>query len=107
MTTFDERERQEEARFKLDQELRFKIRSRRNKQVGLWIAQERLGLTGEAATEFAKTVVLDAFDHPGDPGLVDHLLGLAATRGAKLDRDELLEKLATVEQAIRHEVMGR
>ena len=44
MTTFDDRERGEESKFKHDLELGFKIRNRRNKLFGLWIAQEHLGL---------------------------------------------------------------
>ena len=106
MTTFDERERQEETRYKLEQELRFKIRSRRNKKLGLWLAVERLGLEGDAATAFAKTVVLDAFDHPGDAAFTEHLLALAAERGVTLDRAELAEKLQALEEAIRKEVMA-
>jgi hypothetical protein len=105
MTTFDERERQEETRYKLEQELRFKIRSRRNKQLGTWLALERLGLDGEGATAFAKTVVLDAFDHPGDAAFVDHVLALAAERGVTLDRAELVEKLGELEEAVRKEVL--
>lgn len=105
MTTFDERERQEETRYKLEQELRFKIRSRRNKELGLWLAVERLGLEGEAATAFAKTVVLDAFDHPGDAAFVDHVLALSAERGVAVDRAELVDKMTALEEAIRKEVL--
>lgn len=105
MTTFDERERQEETRYKLEQELRFKIRSRRNKELGLWLAVDRLGLDGEEATAFAKTVVLDAFDHPGDAAFVDHVRALAAERGVSVDRAELVDKMTALEEAIRKEVM--
>ena len=45
MTTFDDRERQEETRFKHQQELAFKARNRGNKMFGLWVA-EQLGLSG-------------------------------------------------------------
>ena len=47
--TFREIEQGYEAKFKLDEELRFKVRSRRNKLFGLWAAGQ-LGLVdGEAA----------------------------------------------------------
>lgn len=65
MTTFDDRERQEEARFKHDQEQIFKARNRGNKLFGLWIA-EKLGLSGDAADAYAKDVVMADFDLPGD-----------------------------------------
>ena len=65
MTTFDDRKRQEETRFKHDQELAFKARNRGNKLFGLWIA-EQLGLSGEAAQSYAKDVVIADFEAPGD-----------------------------------------
>jgi hypothetical protein len=65
MTTFDDRKRQEESRFKHDQELAFKARNRGNKLFGLWIA-EQLGLSGDAAESYAKEVVIADFDAPGD-----------------------------------------
>ena len=65
MTTFDDRERHEETRFKHDQELAFKARNRGNRIFGMWVA-EQLGLSGEAATNYAKDVVLADFEMPGD-----------------------------------------
>jgi hypothetical protein len=56
MTTFDEREKDFEARYKHDQELQFKVTARRNKLLGLWAAG-RMGLTGEAADTYAREVV--------------------------------------------------
>jgi hypothetical protein len=65
MTTFDDRERGEETRFKHEQELAFKARNRGNKLFGLWIA-EQLGLSGDAAESYAKDVVVADFESPGD-----------------------------------------
>jgi hypothetical protein len=65
MTTFDDRERGEETRFKHEQELAFKARNRGNKLFGLWIA-EQLGLSGDAAESYAKDVVVADFEAPGD-----------------------------------------
>jgi len=47
MTTFDEREKDFEARYRHDQELQFKVKARRNRLLGLWAAG-RMGLTGDA-----------------------------------------------------------
>ncbi len=52
----NDRERAFENKFAHDEELRFKIRARRNKQVGLWAAQ-KLGKTGEAAEKYASELV--------------------------------------------------
>jgi hypothetical protein len=65
---FEEREKEFEARFKHDQELRFKVTARRNRLLGLWAA-ERMGLKGEAAERYARAVV-DAEFEGGDPRVV-------------------------------------
>ena len=57
MSDFDDRERAEETRFPLEQQLEFKAQARRAKLVGLWVAG-LTGLTGEAADEYAKSVVI-------------------------------------------------
>jgi hypothetical protein len=79
MTTFDDRERGEETRFKHEQELAFKARNRGNRLFGLWVA-EQLGLSGEAADAFAKDVVIADFDSPGDD---DIFTKVRADLGAK------------------------
>ena len=65
MSGFDQRKSGEEARFALDQELRFKANARRNKLLGLWAA-DLLGLKGEAASAYAVDVVKSDFEAPGD-----------------------------------------
>ena len=57
MSTFDKREEGFELRFAHEEEVRFKVRARRNKMVGLWAA-EKLGLAGAAADAYAKEVVM-------------------------------------------------
>jgi hypothetical protein len=64
MAEFDDRERAEEARFSLGQELEFKAQARRAKLVGLWAA-ELLGLSDGAADDYAKSVVLADLEEPG------------------------------------------
>jgi hypothetical protein len=65
VTTFDKREEGFEARFALDGTLRFKAEARRNKLLGLWAA-EKLGKSGEAAQEYAKSVVASDFEEAGE-----------------------------------------
>ena len=65
MTTFDKREEGFEKKFAHDEELRFKAMARRNKLLGLWAA-EKLGLTGTAAEDYAKSVVKADFEEAGD-----------------------------------------
>ena len=65
MTTFDKREEGFEKKFAHDEELRFKATARRNKLLGLWIAQ-KLGMSGDDAAAYAKEVVQADFEEAGE-----------------------------------------
>jgi hypothetical protein len=60
VTTFDKREEGFEQQYAHEAELRFRATARRNKLLGLWAAG-RLGLTGEAADNYAKDLVVSDF----------------------------------------------
>lgn len=79
MPTFEDREKEFEARFKHDQELRFKVTARRNRLIGLWAA-EKMGLAGDAAETYARTIV-DAEFAGGDPHVVALLVADLAAKG--------------------------
>jgi len=64
-TSFDKREEGFEKQFAHDEELRFKATARRNKLLGLWIA-EKLGMSGADADTYAKSVVMADFEEAGD-----------------------------------------
>jgi hypothetical protein len=65
MTTFDKRQEGFEKKFAMDEELQFKAAARRNKLLGQWAA-EKLGLSGEEADAYAKSVVMADFQEAGD-----------------------------------------
>lgn len=65
MSTFDKREEGFEKKFAHDEELRFKATARRNKLLGLWVA-EKIGKTGADADAYAKSVVMSDFEEAGD-----------------------------------------
>lgn len=65
MTTFDKREDAFEKKFAHDEELQFKAAARRNKLLGLWAA-EKMGIAGDAAVDYAKTVVEADLAEAGD-----------------------------------------
>ena len=90
MTTFDDRERHEETRFKHEQELAFKARNRGNRMFGLWIA-EQLGLSGEAADDYAKDVVIADFEAPGDDDIFTKVKADLAAKSIELS-DHVLHK---------------
>ncbi|MBF0562980.1 MAG: DUF1476 family protein [Alphaproteobacteria bacterium] len=66
---FDEREKGFEAKYKLDQEIAFKVGARRARLIGQWLAT-RAGMDGEATAEYARAGVELALDCPNDTALV-------------------------------------
>ncbi len=90
MTTFDDRERQEETRYKHDQELQFKARNRGNKLFGQWIAQQ-LGLQGPEAEQYARDVVMADFESPGDDDILNKVKADLAAKSKEIS-DHLLQK---------------
>jgi hypothetical protein len=65
MSQFDERERAHEKKYELDQEREFRAQARRAKLSGLWAA-DLMGLSGEAAEGYAKSVVLADLEEAGE-----------------------------------------
>jgi hypothetical protein len=92
MTTFDKREEGFEKKFALDEEQKFKAEARRNKLLGLWVA-EKLGLSGEAASTYAKDVIAAEFQEAGDADVVRKVLGDLKAKGVALTEQELRLKM--------------
>lgn len=90
MTTFDNRENAFENKYAHDEEMQFKAVARRNKLVGLWAA-DLMGTTGEAADDYAKSIVLADFEEAGHEDVVRKL---AADLGNASDPDKIREKMA-------------
>lgn len=65
MTTFDEREKSFEKKFAMDQDLKFRAESRRNKMVAEWAAT-KLGLSGPAVEDYVKAVRKADLQEKGD-----------------------------------------
>ncbi len=65
MAGFDDRKRGQEGKFAHDQEMEFKIMVRRNKLLGIWVA-ELLGKTGADAEAYAKEVIISDMEEKGD-----------------------------------------
>lgn len=85
MTTFDKREDAFEKKFAHDEELQFKAAARRNKLLGLWVA-EKLGLSGDKAEEYAKSVVIADLQEAGDQDVIAKVL--ADLKAAGVEQSE-------------------
>jgi len=93
MTTFDKREEAFEKRFALDEEQKFKAEARSNRLLGLWAA-EKLGLSGEAAKNYAAETVATAFDEGGGAAVVRKVTRDFATRGLAVTPEEIRTRMA-------------
>ena len=65
MSSMKDREEGFERKFAHDEEVKFKATARRNKLLGLWVA-EKLGKTGADADAYAKEVVKSDVEEAGD-----------------------------------------
>ena len=92
MTTFDKREEGFEKKFALAEEQKFKAEARRNKLLGLLVA-EKLGLSGDAANDYAKTVVAADFEESGDADVVRKVIGDLKAKGVALTEQQIRVKM--------------
>lgn len=102
MTTFDDRENAFESKFAHDEEMQFKATARRNKLLGLWAA-DLLGKTGDAAAEYAKSVVLSDFEEAGHE---DVIRKVAADLDGKASESEIRAKLDALMPEAKDQIMN-
>ena len=104
--SFHDREKSYEAKYKLDEELRFKAESRRDKLVGLWAA-EKMGMSGAEAEAYAKTVVMADLEEPGSEDVVRKIMADFAERGVNVSendvRAQLERQMITAIEQVREE----
>lgn len=92
MTTFDEREKGYEKKFALDQDLKFRAESRRNKMLAEWAA-EKLGISGEALEDYIKAVRKADLAEKGDEDVLRKVKQDFADKGVAVDDAEIRAKL--------------
>ncbi len=105
MTTFNDRERAFEDKYKHDQELQFKVEVRRNKLLGLWVA-EMLGLSGADAEAYAKEVVAADFEEPGDADLIRKIQGDTQPKNIDLSEHRLRKKMDELVAVAKDQIMS-
>jgi hypothetical protein len=103
MSSFDEREKEFENRFKHDQELQFKVKARRNRLLGLWAA-ERMGLSGEAAQAYAREVVEAEFEG-GDRHVVEKVCADLNGNGKTCTPAQIQFELDHLAETARQQIM--
>ena len=103
MAGFDDREKGFEAKFKVDQELEFKINARLNRLLGDWAA-ELMGLAGEALDAYAKEVVVADFDRPGDADVVEKVLKDLADKDIAMEEADIRKKMDELRAVAREQL---
>jgi hypothetical protein len=88
MTTFNDREKSFEKKFAMDEELKFKAESRRNRLLGQWAAA-KLGLTGAAVDDYIKAVRKADLAQKGDEDVFRKVRKDLDDKGVALPDSEL------------------
>ena len=106
MSGIDDRRKAMEAKLHQDGELKFKVNNRRNKLLGLWLA-EQFGLTGDEAAEYAKTVVLSDFEEPGDEDVLRKVLADIEAKSARIDEATVRKQMEVLLDTAKDEIFSQ
>lgn len=107
MLDLNESAKFEIAKLRFGEEVAFRIRSRRNGLLGLWLARE-LGMPDEAAAAYARKFAALCVEHPSDAALARHITSIGARFGLLLDERAVraeMERLTTI-AALEHGTSG-
>ncbi|WP_299377399.1 DUF1476 domain-containing protein [uncultured Kiloniella sp.] len=105
MTNISDREKAFEDKYQHDEELRFKTEARRNKLLGLWAA-DLMGLTGDAAEEYAKTVVKADLIEPGEEDVKQKVLKDFQSRNVDKSVHQLERQMAELMEEAKKQMMS-
>ena len=89
---FRDREKGEELRYEIEQELQFKAESRRNRLLGEWLA-ERFGMTSDETEAYAKEVIVSDLKESGIDDVVRKVMKDIEDRGSAITEDEVRAKM--------------
>ena len=106
INTFNDREKGFEAKFKLDQETEFRISARRNKLLGLWLA-EKLGLNDSDIDNFVASVIASDLEEPGDEDVVRKCMSSIQERGANISDDDIRSKITKFTEEAHKQIIDK
>ena len=101
MSSFDDREKAFENKYAHDQDMQFRAEARRNKLLGLWAA-EKLGMVGQAATDYAMSVVQADFEEAGDEDVYRKVSG---DLGPRADEATIRARMAALMVEAKRQLM--
>ena len=102
MNNFNERKKAFEAKFFQDEDLKFKLRARRNKRIAEWGA-ELIGKTNDEdyIREFRESDLIKT----GDDDIIDKLLMDFTSSNLTVTREEIIQKLNECENNVKEQLM--
>ncbi len=102
MTTFDDRERAFENLFAHDQDLAFRAQARRNREIGLWAAQQ-LGRSGAEADAYADDILMTSIEKGGTEALEARLREDLGRHGLTVSDHQIRRRLdELLAEAVEH-----
>ena len=102
MNNFDERKKAFEAKFLQDEDLKFKLRARRNKKIAVWAA-ELVGKTNDE--NYIREVRESDLIRPGDDDIIDKLFNDFTSKNLNIKREEIIQKFNECENNVKKELM--
>lgn len=104
MSGFDDREKGFEAKFSHDEETKFRIRARRDKLLGRWVAQQFRIPVAEAEA-YANELVASDVGQPRDDFLPEKIAADAKARGKELDIHAVRREMRRLAEIARTDIM--
>lgn len=105
MSSFDERKGAAEAKFALDAANEFKAQARRNKALGLWVA-ELLGKSDEDAQKYVTEVIVSDMEEAGDDDVFRKVKKDLSKANVELSDTALREKMDSLLIEVRAKILA-
>jgi hypothetical protein len=86
-----------------DSEAAFRLRARRDRLFGLWVAA-RLGLTGAAAEAYARRIMMSDMEDAGEERILHKVCADLDLHAAATDEEVLRRELHRFEDLARHQI---
>ena len=105
MTSLDDRKSAFENKFAHDQDLRFRVESRRTKLLGHWAAGV-MGLSGDAVEQYARSLVAADMAEAGSDDVRRKLVADLAAKGLSPESVQLDKKMAEFLEVAKTQIMA-
>jgi len=105
MNSFDDRKDLAEKKFVLTAEQEFKVDARRNKLLGLWVA-ELIGKSGDDVTPYVLEVIKSDMEEPGDDDVFRKIKQDIIAAGVQLSDIEIRNRMDVLMTEARAQLVG-